>query len=62
MRWQALTPEGQLTSHTCDAVQVTFPVAIGEFGSKFEEPEDIQAMQDLASYLGRHPSPLPKHF
>ncbi|KAL0040077.1 hypothetical protein WJX79_005360 [Trebouxia sp. C0005] len=32
--------------------QMVFPVAVGEFGSKFEESQDIQAMQDLASYLG----------
>lgn len=37
-------------------VQVRFPVAIGEFGSKFEDPQDIQAMQDVASYLGRVPA------
>lgn len=36
-----------------ELVQVRFPVAIGEFGSKFEDPEDVQAMRDLALYLGK---------
>ncbi len=34
-------------------MQMVFPVAIGEFGSKFDESQDIQAMQDLSSYLGK---------
>ena len=33
-------------------MQMVLPVAIGEFGSKFEESHDIQAMQDFSSYLG----------
>ena len=34
-------------------VQIRFPVAIGEFGSKFEDPQDVEAMKDLALYLGK---------
>ena len=34
-------------------MQVRFPVVIGEFGSNLEDPQDVQAMQDVASYLGR---------
>lgn len=31
-----------------------FPVAIGEFGSRFTNPEDVQFMEDFALYLNDH--------
>ena len=35
-------------------LQVVLPVAIGEFGSKFEDNLDAQTMHDLAAYMGEH--------
>lgn len=35
----------------CDGSCKTFPVAIGEFGSRFAAANDVQSMQDLAKYL-----------
>lgn len=31
-----------------------FPIAIGEFGSRFRDPEDIQFMHDFAKYMNEH--------
>lgn len=35
----------------CNGICKTFPVAIGEMGSRFTENNDIQSMQDFAKYL-----------
>ncbi len=35
----------------CKTTCKKFPVAIGEFGSRFETTQDIQSMQDIAKYL-----------
>lgn len=43
------TQKGYCTSEGKDCQ--TFPVAIGEFGSKFESSVDNQALKDFASYL-----------
>ncbi len=42
-----LTKTGYCNGTICK----TFPVAIGEFGSRFETPNDITSMQDIAKYL-----------
>ena len=35
-------------------LQAVLPVAIGEFGSKFEDKLDAETMHDLAAYMGEH--------
>ncbi|MBA2727273.1 MAG: cellulase family glycosylhydrolase [Parachlamydiaceae bacterium] len=35
----------------CSGSCKTFPVAIGEFGSRFTEPNDVQSLEDIAKYL-----------
>ena len=33
-------------------LQIVLPVAIGEFGSKFEDKLDAETMHDLVAYMG----------
>lgn len=42
-----LTQQGYCNASSCKM----FPVAIGEFGSRFTEATDIQSLQDFAKYL-----------
>jgi aryl-phospho-beta-D-glucosidase BglC (GH1 family) len=53
--WNRLTASfGYLTQQGyCDGRGTckVFPVAIGEFGSRFTESKDIQSMQDMAAYF-----------
>jgi len=42
-----LTQKGYCLNNTCKV----FPVAIGEFGSRFQDKRDLASMPDIASYL-----------
>ncbi|RYF08132.1 MAG: hypothetical protein EOO40_08025, partial [Deltaproteobacteria bacterium] len=42
-----LTKQGFCSGNTCHR----FPVAVGEFGSKFTEANDVAAMKDISTYL-----------
>lgn len=42
-----LMRQGFCTGAKC----ITFPVAIGELGSKFDDPRDVATMRDLRSYM-----------
>lgn len=44
-----LTQEG-----FCRGICKTFPVAVGEFGSRFEDSDDLDSMRDIANYFNNH--------